>query len=461
MLGSTNQELNDQLVSTSGDSTIVRRRYGLVNAINTSDDTVDVNVGGVIIPHLRRSAYYTPALGESVIVDVTDAESIVVGPLAPSSANTYSGGGGAGTGSGIAYGGRMYLSADVVLPDASDVTVPFDLEDYADAQAITFDNTGIATVMQPGTYTMTANAQADKATTAPPNPIVIETVANGSNTPSVTTYTSDQVRVGDLLVLFQTNDFGAVTDILAPTNNMGAWTDGGIATTPLSPDQSGHIKLWYRTVTRAGVQTIKVNNAYNIATAAICVVVRYHNGIDKIALGYDSTNDAQQTGPNVAASDSGELYLLGFTTRPVSNFIEPNGMQKLLEFDVEQWNTGVVFAKTLTASGSVGSESVATEAVNVSASIALTIKKTGTPLDFDGNATLAIVSGTDNSIRYAQSNSQTSGGYAPRLSCAGSDRFSTGDKIAVVLRQETGSDKVMKSTYQGTNFTITRIGGVP
>jgi hypothetical protein len=59
----------------------VRRRWAVVIAINT-DATVDINLGGVTVPHVSYDASYHPALNETVQVNVVDTDITVIGPTA-------------------------------------------------------------------------------------------------------------------------------------------------------------------------------------------------------------------------------------------------------------------------------------------------------------------------------------------------------------------------------------------
>lgn len=84
----TTRGIADALVARP-DKIVVRRRWGLVAAVNAVDSTIDVTVDGVTIPHVRRSAYYTPTVGELVWLDVVDTDVVAVSPIAPSPANDY------------------------------------------------------------------------------------------------------------------------------------------------------------------------------------------------------------------------------------------------------------------------------------------------------------------------------------------------------------------------------------
>jgi microcystin-dependent protein len=59
----------------------VRRRWATVLAIN-ADSTVDINLGGVTVPHVAYDASYHPALNEVVQVNVVDTDITVIGPTA-------------------------------------------------------------------------------------------------------------------------------------------------------------------------------------------------------------------------------------------------------------------------------------------------------------------------------------------------------------------------------------------
>lgn len=76
-------------LATPREPIAVKRRWGIVSAINAVDSTIDVNVDGVVVPHVRRSAFYTPTVGETVWLDYVNTDFVAVSPIAPSPANQY------------------------------------------------------------------------------------------------------------------------------------------------------------------------------------------------------------------------------------------------------------------------------------------------------------------------------------------------------------------------------------
>lgn len=66
----------------------VSRRWGTVDAIN-GNGTLDVNVGGIIIPGARKVASYVPTIGETVMLDVVGGDIVVVNTLTPSPSNDF------------------------------------------------------------------------------------------------------------------------------------------------------------------------------------------------------------------------------------------------------------------------------------------------------------------------------------------------------------------------------------
>jgi cell division protein FtsB len=73
------RQLATAITGKDDDPTNLRRRWGVISAINTSDLTVDVNVDGVILPHIKRVATYIPIVGDTVRVDVNGTDILVVG----------------------------------------------------------------------------------------------------------------------------------------------------------------------------------------------------------------------------------------------------------------------------------------------------------------------------------------------------------------------------------------------
>lgn len=59
---------------------VVERRQGVIDAVNAGG-TVDVEVGEVVIPGVRYKAWYNPAVGDTVFVEVVGTDFVVDGPL--------------------------------------------------------------------------------------------------------------------------------------------------------------------------------------------------------------------------------------------------------------------------------------------------------------------------------------------------------------------------------------------
>lgn len=59
----------------------LNRRLGVVDDVNT-DGTLDVEIGGVVVPGVKRLAHYVPKTGDSVFVEFSGTDPIVVGRAA-------------------------------------------------------------------------------------------------------------------------------------------------------------------------------------------------------------------------------------------------------------------------------------------------------------------------------------------------------------------------------------------
>lgn len=112
----------------------VRRRWAVVVAINT-DSTVDINLGGELVPHVSYDASYHPALDEVVQINVVDTDLTVIGPTANATYVSYIRR--TGTIVNINYSGtapRTPTSLSVTLSDAqvpqTILNVPFVSEFY-------------------------------------------------------------------------------------------------------------------------------------------------------------------------------------------------------------------------------------------------------------------------------------------------------------------------------------------
>lgn len=62
----------------------VSRRWGIIDSINDAPDfTVNVSMGGIVVPDLAYDAAYTPTVGEVVMLDVVGGDTVVIGTTAP------------------------------------------------------------------------------------------------------------------------------------------------------------------------------------------------------------------------------------------------------------------------------------------------------------------------------------------------------------------------------------------
>lgn len=57
----------------------VRRRQGVVDAVNVSPPTIDVTLGGLLIPGLSYLGSYAPVIGDVVVVDLNGSDPLVIG----------------------------------------------------------------------------------------------------------------------------------------------------------------------------------------------------------------------------------------------------------------------------------------------------------------------------------------------------------------------------------------------
>lgn len=88
-LGNTSSAIATGIADAGAPDPIsVRRRWAVVVNIN-SDSTVDIDLGGVLVPHVSYDASYHPALDEVVQVNVVDTDITVIGPTANSTYVSY------------------------------------------------------------------------------------------------------------------------------------------------------------------------------------------------------------------------------------------------------------------------------------------------------------------------------------------------------------------------------------
>lgn len=84
-LDATAKGLGEALAPQRGPNPTLTRRQGVVSAVNAGPPpTVDVTVGGIVIPAVRYLASYWPTVGDVVIVDFNGADPLVIGSTAPS-----------------------------------------------------------------------------------------------------------------------------------------------------------------------------------------------------------------------------------------------------------------------------------------------------------------------------------------------------------------------------------------
>jgi microcystin-dependent protein len=84
VLNTTSMRELAEAMSEPPDPGAVNRRWGIVAAYSGPPDyTVDVTVGGVLIPGLAYDAAYTPTVGEVVMLDVVGTDTVVIGTTAP------------------------------------------------------------------------------------------------------------------------------------------------------------------------------------------------------------------------------------------------------------------------------------------------------------------------------------------------------------------------------------------
>lgn len=75
----------DAMVSPTVEAS-VNRRWGIIDNIN-ANGTLNVNIGGVVINNIPRTATYNPRVGERVQIDVIGTDMVIVGPTYPSPRN--------------------------------------------------------------------------------------------------------------------------------------------------------------------------------------------------------------------------------------------------------------------------------------------------------------------------------------------------------------------------------------
>lgn len=194
-------------------------------------------------------------------------------------------------------------------------------------------------------------------------PSVREEIHNSvSGGTSVTCTTGAGTAVGDVLYCFHACDWGTLAAMTTPTGTAGTWTpetSADIGTNAI------HQKLWSRTVTVGGVQTVTVpGQGLSEENYAHVYVVSGVGTINDGANGTTSGTGTSATAPSVSPTGSNNLLLCTWhSSSSVVNFTAPGGMTNLVEEETAGFTTYATARQVLSASGATGTR-VATSSVS-------------------------------------------------------------------------------------------------
>lgn len=190
-------------------------------------------------------------------------------------------------------------------------------------------------------------------------PTVREVVQNSASGAGVTVTTGAGTQVGDYLVCIHGCDYGTLAGMTTPTGTSGIWT------TQASADLGAntiHTKLWTRSVTVAGAQTVTVpDQGFGEENFQFTYVVAGVSTPDGAA-GITDGAGVSATAPSVSPTGTDDLLLCAwFSASNVVTYTAPAGMTNLLEEETAGFSTLGTARQVLSASGATGTR-VATSA---------------------------------------------------------------------------------------------------
>jgi hypothetical protein len=180
--------------------------------------------------------------------------------------------------------------------------------------------------------------------------------SDNTGTATLTLTTGSGTAVGDFLVCIHGTDYYTLAGMTTPTGTAGTWAqqtqaDGGSG--------FGHFKVWTRSVTAGGAQTVTVPRNQDAAQhAGLYVLTDVHaTGPVDGAAGASGANSTSLVAPSVSPVGDDDLLLCAFMTAAgnfaSTNLTPPSGMTEDVELD-PTYSTSSYNRQTLAASGATG-----------------------------------------------------------------------------------------------------------
>jgi hypothetical protein len=210
-----------------------------------------------------------------------------------------------------------------------------------------------------------------------------------SGTGTITINTGAGTSIGDVLVCFYGANFYTVGDMGTPSGTSGTWT---LQATGDQGSNEAHLKLFTRTVTAGGSQTVTVPPAIDCETFAIVYVIAGASSEQDGAAGNQGAASTSHIAPSVSPVGSDDLLLCGAQAGPATTvtFTYPGSMTNGLTENAAG-SAGMGSARqNLSSSGATGTRTFTCSASRTfaTASIALAGGSSGTPLiGFDPHPT--------------------------------------------------------------------------
>lgn len=183
-------------------------------------------------------------------------------------------------------------------------------------------------------------------------PVVREVVQNSVSGGVVTVTTGAGTQVGDLLICIHGCDFGDLAGMTTPIGTSGTWTEQANADLGTN---TIHMKIWTRTVTSGGAQTVTVpDQGFGEENFQFTHVVSSVDSVDGAAGTTTGTGNTAGA-PSVSPSGADDLLICAWlTANNVVNFTAPGGMTDLLEEEAAGFVTLATAREVLAASGATG-----------------------------------------------------------------------------------------------------------
>lgn len=211
-------------------------------------------------------------------------------------------------------------------------------------------------------------------------PYLRETIIGDNNEdPTLQIQTSSAPQVGDSMVLVHANDHYTAAHLLEPTDAGGSWT---LVETVDQGTDSGHIKVWVRTVTSAGIQTVTLNQGNGLGAENdscqfgwLAVIKGGFMDVEDTA-GGGGVNQTSMVAPSVTATSANTLLLcVWVTSSGLTNFSGfPTGMFAETEMDCGTFATSVLAREHLwDAAGATGTRTITSSTARDYVSVSIVV----------------------------------------------------------------------------------------